>query len=110
MKMKPTLKILVCVLAAGSAWAQSPSIIQNTRNTMNAVSSNSTAASNAALGNQQSEPVAVTRTHAPVVADTPVARTPDAHSSIAHTSVKANGTTAAKPKAAGPVIKPTTEA
>jgi len=108
MKMKPTLKILVCVLAAGSAWAQSPSIIQNTRNTMNAVSSNSTAASNAALGNQQSEPVAVTRTHAPVVADTPVA-----HSSIAHTSVKANGTataTAAKPKAVGPVIKPSTEA
>src|ERR1700693_4772401 len=107
MKMKPTLKILVCVLAAGSAWAQSPSIIQNTRNTMNAVSSNSTAASNEALGNQQSEPVAVTRSHAPVVAHTPVA-----HSSIAHTSVKANGTAAAtpaKPKAAGPVIKPSTE-
>jgi hypothetical protein len=108
MKMKPTLKILVCVLAAGSAWAQSPSIIQNTRNTMNAVSSNSTAASNEALGNQQSEPVAVTRSHAPVVAPTPVAHTP-----VAHTSVKANGTataTAAKPKAAGPVIKPSTEA
>jgi len=105
MKMTPTLKILVCVLAAGSAWAQSPSIIQNTRNTMNAVSSNSTAASNGALGNQQSEPVAVTRSHAPVVAPTPVA-----HSSIAHTSVKANGTAAAKPKAAGPVMKPSTEA
>jgi hypothetical protein len=113
MKMKPTLKILVCVLAAGSAWAQSPSIIQNTRNTMNAVSSNSTAASNEALGNQQSEPVAVTRSHAPVVAPTPVAHTPVAHTSVAHTSVKANGTataTAAKPKAAGPVIKPSTEA
>jgi hypothetical protein len=108
MKMKPTLKILVCVLAAGSAWAQSPSIIQNTRNTMNAVSSNSTAASNEALGNQQSEPAPVTRSHGPVVAPTPVAHTP-----IAHTSVKANGTataTAAKPKAAGPVIKPSTEA
>src|SRR5258708_19575992 len=105
MKMKPTLKILVCVLAAGSAWAQSPSIIQNTRNTMNAVSSNSTAASNEALGNQQSEPVAVTRSHAPVVAPTPVAHTP-----VAHTSVKANGTAPAKPKPAGPVIKPSTEA
>jgi len=108
MKMKPTLKILVCVLAAGSAWAQSPSIIQNTRNTMNAVSSNSTAASDEALGNQQSEPMAVTRSHAPVVAPTPVAHTP-----VAHTSIKANGTataTAAKPKAAGPVVKPSTEA
>ena len=113
MKMKPTLKILVCVLAAGSAWAQSPSIIQNTRNTMNAVSSNSTAASNEALGNQQSEPAAVTRSHAPVVAPTPVAHTPVAHTPIAHTSVKANGSataTAAKPKTAAPGIKPSTEA
>lgn len=54
MKTKPTVKILICVLAAGSALAQSPSIIQNTRNTMNAVSSNSTAASNEALGINQS--------------------------------------------------------
>jgi hypothetical protein len=54
MKTKPTVKILICVLAAGSALAQSPSIIQNTRNTMNAVSNNSTAASNEALGINQS--------------------------------------------------------
>jgi Tfp pilus assembly protein PilP len=54
MKMKPTVKILVCVLAAGSAWAQNPSIIQNTRNSMNAVSNSTTAASNEALGIQQS--------------------------------------------------------
>jgi hypothetical protein len=54
MKTKPTVKILICVLVAGSAFAQSPSIIQNTRNTMNAVSSNSTAASNEALGINQS--------------------------------------------------------
>jgi hypothetical protein len=54
MKTKPTVKILICVLAAGSAFAQSPSIIQNTRNTMNAVSNNSTAASNEALGINQS--------------------------------------------------------
>ncbi len=52
--MKPTLNILVCVLAAGSAFAQSPSIIQNTRNTMNAVSDKNTAASNEALGIQPS--------------------------------------------------------
>jgi hypothetical protein len=54
MKTKPTVKILICVLAAGSAFAQSPSIIQNTRNTMNAVSNNTTAASNEALGINQS--------------------------------------------------------
>jgi hypothetical protein len=66
MKMKPTVKILVCVLAAGSAWAQNPSIIQNTRNSMNAVSNNTTAASNEALGIQQSpkSPAPVTVNHA----------------------------------------------
>ncbi len=52
--MKPTLKILVYVLAAGSAFGQSPSIIQNTRNTMNAVSEKNAAASNEALGTQAS--------------------------------------------------------
>src|ERR1700686_3579677 len=68
MNMKPTVKILVCVLAAGSAWAQNPSIIQNTRNTMNAVSNNTTAASNEALGIRQSAPPtsANRTTHAPV--------------------------------------------
>ena len=54
--MKPTVTIFVCVLAAGLASAQSPSIIQNTRNTMNAVSNNATAASNEALGIHQSPP------------------------------------------------------
>jgi hypothetical protein len=62
MKMNPTMTVLVCALAAGltlaAASAQNPSIIQNTRNTMNAVSNNSTAASNEALGIHQSAPVA----------------------------------------------------
>jgi len=51
--MKPTITMFVCVLAAGLAVAQNPSIIQNTRNTMNAVRDTSAAASNAALGNQE---------------------------------------------------------
>jgi hypothetical protein len=67
--MKPALAttttILGCVLAAGLASAQSPSIIQNTRNTMNTVSSNATAASNEALGVHQSAPAAASATHAP---------------------------------------------
>src|SRR6202165_5930513 len=62
--MKPTVTLFVCVLAAGLASAQSPSIIQNTRNTMNGVSNNATAASNEALGIQQSAPVAASSKHA----------------------------------------------
>src|SRR5208282_450245 len=62
MKMKPaipiTTTILVSVLAAGLASAQSPRIIQNTRNTMNTV--NSKAASNEALGNHHSAPANAT--------------------------------------------------
>jgi hypothetical protein len=67
--MKPALTttttILSCVLAAGLASAQSPSIIQNTRNTMNGVSNNATAASNEALGIHQSAPAAASAKHAP---------------------------------------------
>src|SRR5260370_24127550 len=62
--MKPTVTILACVLAAGLASGQSPSIIQNTRNTMNTVSNNATAASNEALGIRQSAPTATSATHA----------------------------------------------
>jgi hypothetical protein len=65
MKTKPTVTILVCVLAAGLASAQSPSIIQNTRATMNGVSNNATAASNEALGIHQSTPAAASAAHAP---------------------------------------------
>jgi hypothetical protein len=66
--MKPALTttttILGCILAAGLASAQSPTIIQNTRNTMNTVSNNATAASNEALGVHQSAPAAASATHA----------------------------------------------
>ncbi len=53
MKMKPTKTILMCVLASGLAAAQSPSVIENTRATMNAVRDNAAAASNAALATQE---------------------------------------------------------
>ena len=69
MKTKPaitmTTAILVCVLAAGSASAQSPSSIQNTRNTMHAVSNNSTAAQNGVLKTHQTAPPAPAPAHAP---------------------------------------------
>ncbi len=51
--MKRTTGILVCTLAAGMAWGQSPEIIQNTRTMMNTVQKNNTAASNQALGINQ---------------------------------------------------------
>jgi hypothetical protein len=51
--MKRTTGILVCTLAAGMAWAQSPEIIQSTRTKLNTVQQNKTAASNEALGIKQ---------------------------------------------------------
>ncbi len=81
MKTKPaitiTTTILVSVLAAGLASAQSPIIIQNTRNTMNAVSDNATAASNQALGIHHAAPVAkmTTTSAAPAPAKPSVAGT-----------------------------------
>jgi len=51
--MKRTTGILTSlILVAGLAWAQSPQIIQNTRNQMQTVQNNATAASNQALGDQ----------------------------------------------------------
>ena len=70
MKMKPaitmTTAILVSVLAAGLASAQSPSIIQNTRRAMNTVNDNATAASNEALGLHQPTPAPAGARQAPV--------------------------------------------
>jgi hypothetical protein len=54
--MKRTTGILVCTLAAGMAWAQSPEIIQSTRAKMDTVQQNKTAASNEALAVKQTAP------------------------------------------------------
>jgi hypothetical protein len=66
--MKPaisiTTTILGCALAAGLASAQNPTIIQNTRATMQGVSNNATAASNQALGVGESVPSAASVKHA----------------------------------------------
>jgi Tfp pilus assembly protein PilP len=107
--MKPTVKILVCVLAAGSAWGQNPSIIQNTRNSMNAVSNNTTAASDEALG-IKSAPAPASSSPAPVQVRTVSVGSPAAISpkntsgaaakttakTTAKTSVKTGSKTAAK--------------
>jgi len=82
--MKPafttTTTILGCVLAAALASAQSPTIIHNTRNTMNAVSTHATAASNEALGNHRSAPAA-SAAHTPARTNGPATVTPAKSSS-----------------------------
>jgi hypothetical protein len=99
--MKPALTttIFVCVLAAGLASAQSPSIIQNTRNTMNTVSNNATAASNEALGVHQSAPAAASATHAPAKSRGVAVITPAKSSSthVGASSAGAKKTGGAKP-------------
>ena len=53
--MKLTTGILLMGIAAGSAWAQNPDIIENTRNTMKAVEQKKAIDSNAALSASQSQ-------------------------------------------------------
>jgi hypothetical protein len=105
MKTKPTVTIFVCVLAAGLASAQSPSIIQNTRNTMNGVSNNATAASNEALGIHQSVPAAASGKHAAakpsgVAVVTPV-KSSSTHASSTHASSTHVGASSAGTKNTG---------
>ena len=65
--MKPAMAILVCGLAVGLA-AQNPSIIQDTRATMNGVHDNAAAASGRALGIREKAPSAAKAAPAPVKA------------------------------------------
>src|SRR4029077_6650931 len=101
--MKPALTttttILGCILAAGLASAQSPSIIQNTRNAMNTVSNNATAASNEALGVHQSAPAAASATHAQAKSRAVAVITPAKSSSthVGASSAGAKKTSVAKP-------------
>ena len=98
MKMKPaitiTTTILVSVLAVGLASAQSPSVIQTTRDKTNTVSVKATAASNEALGIRQ--PAAAAGSAKPAAAKSSrVAVTPGKASAAG-----AKHTGAAKPVAA----------
>jgi hypothetical protein len=90
--MKPTVTILVCVLAAGLASAQSPSIIQKTRDKMSTVSGKATAASNEAVGVRKPAPAAASATHAPAKPSGIAAVAPAKPS-----SAPAKNTAAAKP-------------
>jgi Tfp pilus assembly protein PilP len=73
MKMKPTVTILVCMLAAGLASAQSAGTSQNTRSTTKTVSPHATAASTKAVATpQKNAPAAASATHAPAKSVAPV--------------------------------------
>jgi len=95
--MKPAIKmttaILVCTLAAVWISAQSPSVIQNTRNTMNGVSQNATAASNEALGIRQSSASAkpAATTSIGIAVGVPSKSSAPARSSAFHTGGKTGG-------------------
>jgi Tfp pilus assembly protein PilP len=54
--MKLTTGIVALALTAGTAWAQNPNIIQNTKNALQGVQQKQTAASNAALQGTSSAP------------------------------------------------------
>jgi hypothetical protein len=97
--MKPTVTILVCVLAAGLASAQSPSIIRNTRDTMTTVRGNVPAASNQPLGVRQSAPAATSATHAPAKSNRVAVVTPvkSSSSQAGASSAGAKKTGGAKP-------------
>jgi Tfp pilus assembly protein PilP len=72
--MKLTTGILLMGIAAGSAWAQNPDIIENTRNTMKAVQQKKAIDSNAALaytGSQSSAPAASMNSRPATVAAKP---------------------------------------
>lgn len=105
MKTKPTLTILVCVLAAGLAAAQSPiSVIQNTRTTMNGVRDNSAAASNAALGISEKAPSAASATHAqPKSGAAPVPATSSSVGTRKMAASKASGVKPVRRAAAAPI-------
>ena len=91
--MKRMTTILVCVLAAGLAWAQSPEIIQKTRNSVNTAQKNATAASNEALG-------VTTPAH-------PAAKAANSVAKPTAGATKPSAVQAAKPKSpAPPTVKP----
>jgi hypothetical protein len=68
MKLTTGTLVLGMTLAAAAAWGQNPNVIQNTRNTLNAVQQHQAAESNAALAATQGQTVKVPPVHRPAPA------------------------------------------
>ena len=105
--MKLTTGILVLTITA-SAWAQSPNVIENTRNTMNAVQQKKTADSNAALAaaGVQGQPAAATQ---PAAKSAPAGK-PSAASKPAAGASAAPAKPAATPSQSKPAVSTATKA
>jgi Tfp pilus assembly protein PilP len=106
--MKLTTGILVLTITAG-AWAQSPNVIENTRNTMNAVQQKKTADSNAALAaaGVQGKPAAATQPaakSAPAPTGKPAAASKSAASKPAAGASAAPAKPAATPSQSKPAV------
>ena len=99
--MKLTTGILILGMAAGTAWAQNPEVIENTRNTMNAVVQKKAIDSNAALAASQG-PAAKPPAPASSKAATAAHAKPASSSASSTTAAKPVGSakTASKPKVA----------
>jgi type II secretory pathway pseudopilin PulG len=107
--MKPAMTILGCVLAAALATAQSPSVIQKTRDTMNAVRDHSAAASNAALGIQEKTPPTAGTTHTTPSqpgGSAAVAKLPSAEGTTANSNKPSGSKTTAPERVRAPVTHP----
>jgi len=119
--MKAAMAILVCVLAAGLALAQTLGVIQETRAKMNGVRDNQSTASNAALGIGNKAPSAARPTPAPPkpsggtaipvhvysrVAGTKGARKTPARRPVGAVLVQTSAPPAAAPKEVPPVTGP----
>jgi Tfp pilus assembly protein PilP len=97
--MKLMTRILAIGLMTGGLWAQNPAVINNVKNTMNAVQQKQTDASNAALGTPSAQPTS--KPGAGAVAKAPAV----VPVSAAVKSSPAPTVTTAKPKAVAPKTK-----
>jgi len=99
--------ILVCTLAAGMAWAQSPQVVQNTRTPLDTVQQKATAASNQALGIRQASSNDAHAAAKPAVAvkSAPVAKANPAPAKAKAAPAKPKDPTVAKKPAASPAPK-----
>jgi hypothetical protein len=106
--MKLTTSILLLTMAAGVAWAQNPDVIENTKNTLNAVAKKAEMDQNAVLNSSNSQPAkpAAGSAAKPQTAVKPAAST--AKPANPAKPASATATPAAKPAAAAakPVTQP----
>jgi hypothetical protein len=100
--MKLTSGVVALAITVGTAWAQNPNVITNTKNTLQQVQQQKTAASNEALGGPAAKPAAAPAK--PAAASAPAAKT--ASAVPAKPAAAPAKTVAAKPVAPKATAKP----